>query len=73
MTLVFDTPEQIELFRLATLHKMLKLEMLGMKRGGQSAYSIIKQETGLRGSRQKVFDQLGEYLDTIKELNKENV
>jgi hypothetical protein len=40
-----------------------------MTRRGQSAYSIIKQETGLRGSKQKVFDQLGEYLDTVKELN----
>tara|TARA_B100000902_G_C27259417_1_gene889788 strand:+ start:353 stop:568 length:216 start_codon:yes stop_codon:yes gene_type:complete len=69
MTLVFDTPEKIELFRLATLHKMLKLETLGMTRRGQSAYSIIKQETGLRGSKQKVLDQLGEYLDTVKELN----
>jgi hypothetical protein len=37
---------------------MLKLEILGMTRRGQSAYSIIKQETGLKGSKQKVYDQL---------------
>tara|TARA_R100000908_G_C3606585_1_gene58937 strand:- start:25 stop:159 length:135 start_codon:yes stop_codon:yes gene_type:complete len=41
---------------------MLKLEMLGMKRRGQSAYSIVKQETGLKGSKQKVYDQLTEIL-----------
>ena len=64
-----NTPEQIELFRLATLHKMLKLEMLGMTRSGQTAYSIIKQETGLTGSKQRVFEQLGEYLATMKELH----
>jgi hypothetical protein len=64
-----NTPEQIELFRLATLHKMLKLETLGMTRSGQSAYSIIKQETGLTGSKQRVFEQLGEYLATMKELH----
>lgn len=58
MTKVLDTPEQIARFRLNTLHKMLKLEMLGMNRRGQSAYSIIKQETGLKGSKQKVYDQL---------------
>lgn len=69
MTSVLDTPEKIELFRLGALHKMLKLETLGMTRRGQSAYSIIKQETGLKGSKQKVFDQLGEFLDTVKELN----
>ena len=62
MITVLDTPEQIAQFRLNTLHKMLKLEILGMKRRGQSAYSIVKQETGLKGSKQKVFDQLTEIL-----------
>ena len=58
MITVLDTAEQIAQFRLNTLHKMLKLEILGMKRRGQSAYSIVKQETGLKGSKQKVYDQL---------------
>lgn len=55
--------EQIAEFRMRTLHKMLKLEILGMTRRGQSAYSIIKQETGLKGSKQKVYDQLDELLN----------
>tara|TARA_R100000664_G_C2692876_1_gene96269 strand:- start:305 stop:496 length:192 start_codon:yes stop_codon:yes gene_type:complete len=54
--------ENIDAFRLRTLHKMLKLETLGMTRRGQSAYAIIKQETGLKGSKQKVYDQLTELL-----------
>ena len=54
--------ENIDYFRLRTLHKMLKLETLGMTRRGQSAYAIIKQETGLKGSKQKVYDQLTELL-----------
>ena len=54
--------ENINAFRLRTLHKMLKLETLGMTRRGQSAYAIIKQETGLKGSKQKVYDQLTELL-----------
>ena len=54
--------ENIDAFRRRTLHKMLKLETLGMTRRGQSAYAIIKQETGLKGSKQKVYDQLTELL-----------
>ena len=59
---VITGKENIDAFRLRTLHKMLKLETLGMTRRGQSAYAIIKQETGLKGSRQKVYDQLTELL-----------
>tara|TARA_R100001129_G_scaffold47437_1_gene32313 strand:- start:17 stop:208 length:192 start_codon:yes stop_codon:yes gene_type:complete len=60
--MLLDNEQQIAEFRLRTLHKMLKLEILGMTRRGQSAYSIIKQETGLKGSKQKVYDQLTEKL-----------
>ena len=60
--MLLDNAEQIAEFRLRTLHKMLKLEILGMTRRGQSAYAIIKQETGLKGSKQKVYDQLTEKL-----------
>ena len=59
---VITGKENIDAFRLRTLHKMLKLETLGMTRRGQSAYAIIKQETGLKGSKQKVYDQLTELL-----------
>ena len=59
---ILDTPEQIALFRLSALHKMLRLEIKGMTRRGQSTYAIIKQETGLKGNRQKVYDQLTELL-----------
>ena len=61
--MLLDNEQQIAEFRLRTLHKMLKLEILGMHRRGQSAYSIIKQETGLKGSKQKVFDQLTDLLN----------
>jgi len=60
--MLLDNEQQIAEFRLRTLHKMLKLEILGMTRRGQSAYSIIKAETGLKGSKQKVYDQLTEKL-----------
>ena len=70
MTMI-DKPEQIAEFRLRTLSKMLKLEILGMTRRGQSAYSIIKQETGLKGSKQKVYDQLDAILNPPHDVEME--
>ena len=51
---VYDTPEAIDLFRMRALRGALKMEIFGMKRRGQSAYSIIKQEFGLKGNKQSV-------------------
>ena len=47
-----------EAYRLIALEKALKLEQLGMKRRGQSAYSLVKQHYGLKGNREKVYNQL---------------
>jgi hypothetical protein len=54
--------EQIAMYRLLTLRQMLKLEMKGLKRRGRSAYSIIKEELGLKGSRETVFKELSTIL-----------
>jgi hypothetical protein len=40
------------------LRGALKLEILGMRRGGRSVYSIIKEEFGFKGSKQRVLEQL---------------
>mgnify|MGYP006148082097 CR=1 FL=1 len=63
MTKVLDTPNQIAHFRAKVLLRGLKLETLGMTKRGQSCYAIIKQEYGLRGSKQKVYDQFKIMLD----------
>tara|TARA_R100001510_G_C7605510_1_gene170809 strand:+ start:17 stop:229 length:213 start_codon:yes stop_codon:yes gene_type:complete len=58
------TGDQIPLARLITLKHGLKLEMKGMQVSrGRTCYSIIKNELGLRGNRQKVLDQLEEMLE----------
>ena len=58
MTMVLDTPNQIEMFRRKTLLRGLRLEIAGMKMSrGRSCYSIIKQDFGLKGNKQKVYDQ----------------
>lgn len=55
VTIVADTPSKIEAYRLLALKGALKLECKGMRRShGESAYSIIKREFDLRGSREAV-------------------
>ena len=73
MSIIADTPNKIELYRMHVLHKMLKLEMLGIKmnKGGQpTAYSAIKREYNLKGSRQKVWDTFKEIIEITKQQQK---
>ena len=60
-TLITGT-KNIEFARKLALKHMLRLEIKGMKRRGRSAYSIIKKEFGLTGSRAKVLKQFTEML-----------
>jgi len=55
--LVLDTPEAIEKHRQRTLLVGLRTEMLtGMKLSrGRTCYAMIKEEFGLRGSKEKVY------------------
>ena len=63
---------KVEGFRLLALRSMLKLEMLGMKRSrAPSAYSMIKTELGLRGTRAQVLAQMDEIRNEL--LGVENV
>jgi hypothetical protein len=53
-----NKPEQIDMYRQRVLLKGLKLELIGMKLSrGRSCYSIVKQEYGLKGNKQSVYDQ----------------
>lgn len=61
--MILNTPTQIEMFRCKTLLRGLRLEIAGMKMSrGASCYSIIKQEFGLKGNKQKVYDQFKQLL-----------
>ena len=68
MSIIADTPNKIELYRMHVLHKMLKLEMLGIKfkRGMPTAYSTIKKEYNLKGSRRKVYEQFVKLIEDKK-------
>jgi len=61
--IVFSGEEEVNTFRLITLRSALRLELSGIKATrGFSAYATIKREFGLRGNKQKVFDQFTELL-----------
>ena len=57
-TIIIDTPQGIAMFQFLARKMALKLEIKGMKRRGRSAYSIIKSEYGLKGSRASVLAQM---------------
>ena len=69
MSTMLTTPEQIDAARLITLRGALKLELLGMKRRGRSAYAIIKDEFGLKGNKQSVYNQFDEIVNDITGAN----
>jgi len=56
--IAYDSAEGIAGFRMRSLRGALKLEILGMKRRGRSVYSIVKEEFGFKGNKQKVLQQL---------------
>ena len=66
------TGTDIDLFRMSVLEKALRLELLGMKGRGRSAYSVIKSEFGLKGNRQSVYDQFKVYVSSRREYEMEH-
>jgi|TARA_R110000751_G_scaffold294255_1_gene402142 hypothetical protein len=57
MATIITGKENIQAYRMKVLKSALKMELLGMKGRGRSAYSIIKSEFSLKGNKQKVFEQ----------------
>ena len=64
--ITLDAPEQIDMFRFLSLKSALKLECLGMTRRGQSAYSIVKAEYGLKGNKKSVLKQMEQIIEEVK-------
>jgi|TARA_R100000995_G_C3470786_1_gene118235 hypothetical protein len=57
------TGKQVPLARLLAMKAALKMEIIGLTRSrGQSMYSLIKQELGLKGNKQNVLSQLEDYI-----------
>ena len=56
------------MLRLLTLHQGLGLELKGMRLTAKtrSCYSIVKSELGFEGNKQKVYNQLTDYIDGLE-------
>ena len=65
--IIADTPYKIDLLRLLYLRRNLRLEVVGLKGRGRTAYSVLKQELGIKGDRQKVLDQVNQMIQAMKE------
>lgn len=65
-TIVIDTPEGINLFRMLSLRGRLKLEIAGMTCHGSTAYSIIKREYDLKGNKKRVLEQFERMVEEAK-------
>lgn len=64
MTLMVDTPQGIAFVRAAARKSALSLEVKGLRVSrGRTAYSIVKDVYGFRGSRQSVLADLTEYIE----------
>ena len=73
MSIIADTPEKIELYRMLVLRKALELEMkdIYMYRG-QTAYTTIKKEYNLRGSRKRVLEFISDIINAAKQKGEIN-
>lgn len=65
MTMTATTPAEITAFSMLALKGALKLEVLGMKRRGPSAATIVKRQFGFKGSNAKVLAQYEAHLREI--------
>ncbi|MDB4490239.1 hypothetical protein N9045_01845 [bacterium] len=61
----YSTKQEISNVRLVALKGALKMEVAGMKKRGRSAYAIVKEEFGFKGSKQKVLEQLEAHLKAL--------
>ena len=57
-SIMFNTPEGINFYRMASLKGALKLECLGMKHSRGSAYATCKKLYNLKGNKQSVLTQM---------------
>ena len=65
--MIIDNPNHIQLYKMMAQKQALKLEIYGIKLSrGRSAYTVIKEMYGLKGSKQKVLEQFTKIIEDIK-------
>ena len=66
MATILDKPEQISLFQMMSQRSALGLELKGLRFSRGSVYAMCKRTYGLKGSKQKVYDQMCALVDAAK-------
>ena len=56
----------VDRVQLLARRSALKLEIKGLTRRGRSAYAICKEVYGLKGSKEKVLEQMNELVNNLK-------
>jgi len=65
--MIAENKYQIQLYSMLALRARLRLELVGLKGRGRTAYSLLKEELGIKGSKQKVLDSVNEIIQVMKE------
>ena len=65
--MIAENKYEIQLYSMLALRARLKLEMVGMKGRGRTAYSLLKEELGIKGNKQKVLGKVNEIIQAMKE------
>ena len=65
--MIAENKYQIQLYSMLALRARLKLELVGLKGRGRTAYSLLKEELGIKGNRQEVLDKVNEIIQVMKE------
>ena len=66
--MIIDNPNHIELYLMEAQKQALKLEIYGLKTRGRSAYSMIKEQYGLKGNIAKVYAQFTVMIEEAKQI-----
>ena len=68
MSIIADTPEKIDLYRLLVLRKALQLEMKDIyMMQGQTAWVTIRKEFNIRGSREKILEFISDIINEAQQ------
>lgn len=61
------TDNYVQIFQLMTIKSAMDLERLGMRHSsGKSAHSLAKNILGIKGNRQKIYNEFCKYLAEAK-------
>lgn len=55
--------EQTRNYQILAMRQALKLEMIGLKHSRGSVYALVKKRFGFKGNKQRVLEQLNEYIE----------